>query len=194
MKQLFTLPDGPEKCAIVRVGRELRTTTLIEARKFCDGGLVKRMQNRIKVATVNYGPQELPYFREICWRSSRLSARMSPPIPKTAGLLTTRKIGDSEYSHLIEQGIFTHTCDKENALDQRPCTACTMAFWENPYPMERKTLIPGSNGTRTILSAVGGHVKEKKIEKKKVGGTETVKELTTEWETAENDPRVHREL
>jgi hypothetical protein len=194
MKQLFELPDAPENCAIVQMGRELGVTALINARKICDSGLVKRMQNRIKVATINYGPQELPYFREISWRSSRLSARMSPPIPKTAGLLTTRKIGNSEYSHLIEHGIVTHTCDKENSLDQRPCTACTMTFWENPYPIERTILIPSLNETRTALCAVGGHVKEKTVKKKKVGGTETeVEEVTTtEWVAPEEDPRVTR--
>jgi hypothetical protein len=69
-----------------------------------------------------------------------------------------------------------------------------MAFWENPYPMERKIQIPGLNGAGAILSAVGGLVKEEKVKKKRIGGSEIVEESTTKWEAPENDPRVHREL
>jgi len=184
-----------------RVGKELFPLPLAEARAKHIEGKAEKLKSVIVTSELGVR-YELPLYREIVWHSSSLSVRMSPPIPirkKTehgkghhARLFKSRlfrKTSSSAYSRLLDSGAASHTCS-DTAV--RPCAACTLEFSDQPYPMRRT--ISGLNGPMTIFSAVGGHVKEKKVKKNKVGGTETVEEQTTEWETPENDPRVRREL
>lgn len=187
-----------------RVGKRLFPLPLAQAREKHTEGKAEKLKS-ITVTSELGVRHELPLYREILWRSSNLSARMSPPIPirkkaehgtgHHARLFKSRlfrKTSNSGYWRLLDSGASSHTCS-DTAV--RPCAACTLEFSDQPYPIRRTNVsISGMNGPMTIFSAVCGHVKEKKVPKKKVGGTETVEELTTEWETPENDPRVLREL
>src|ERR1700693_76349 len=130
MGKVFTLPDSPQYCAVVRSGRELAVTELSKAKELCAADVVKRMGNKITVPTTNYGPQELPCFRKIERNSSRLSSRMSPPAGKPKGSLTTRKIGNSAYVNLIEHGVSFHT-------------KCTLVFWRKTFPIVEDATFDG---------------------------------------------------
>ena len=183
-----------------RVGKELFPLSLAEAQEKHVAGKAEKL--KLVFVTAESGMRyELPLYREIIWHSSSFSSRMSPPIPVRKRILkvgekarrhkikTYRKAGNSAYSRHLDS-CSSHTCSDKSV---RPCVACTLEFLDQPYPIRRTNVsVTGLNGPVTTFSAVGGHVIEKKVKVKKVGGTETdIQEITTtEWDAPEKDPRV----